>query len=134
MRRHVEPLLRPRHPHRHAQGWLVPKQPVFILKTVTIRVAEDVNAAIVPKRSQPAVWAESQVVDVGELDRQFTHREAGSQDPDVGLGRTAQSQEESGANQQRLEKPQSHDLILSWHCGLSQRLIRFSASYLTMAD
>ena len=90
MRRHVKPLLRPRHPHRHAQGWLVPKQPVFILKTVTIGIAEDVDATIIPKRGQPAVRAESKVVDVGELDRQFTHREAGSQHPNIRLGQTGQ--------------------------------------------
>src|SRR5881409_296094 len=103
MRRHVKPLLRPGHPHGHAQGWLVPKQPVFILKPVTIRVAEDVDTTVIPKCSQPAVWAESKVVDVGKLDRQLTNSETGSQHPNIRLGQTGHRRNYSAADNQSLE-------------------------------
>ena len=64
VRRDVKPVLRPRHPDRHAQCGFVPERRGCVLQAVSIRVAQDVDAAIVSERSQSAVRVKTQVVDI----------------------------------------------------------------------
>ena len=119
VRRDVKPILRPRHPDRHAQCGLVPERRGCVFQALSIRVAQEPYVAAVTERGQAAIRREAEVVDVRKTDRQFLHGEAGHQHPEVGLGRTSQNQIESGERNHNLNEAASHPKTLFSFCATS---------------
>src|SRR5205085_11072749 len=79
MRRDINTLAGQDHADWYTNRILIPKKRRLILQTVAIGILEHINMAVVSQGEQPAIFGESEVVDVGQVERQFLDAKAGHQ-------------------------------------------------------
>ena len=77
----IEVAILYRHAERIVRGRLGRKSVHFVFEPVPIRIAQEMKAPVVSAGKEPSIGRVLEVVQAGELDRQFPHRESRHKHP-----------------------------------------------------